>query len=60
MNRKAVPEDGIYRKAKCDDCEINEAEFARGNGVYYKEICGHCRVLEVMARPMTLRGLGND
>jgi len=28
----------------CDDCEINDAEFERGNGIYYHEICGHCRI----------------
>jgi len=34
----------------CDDCEINNAEYERGNGIYYHEICGHCRFLDVMSR----------
>jgi len=53
MNKPALPSNlfgGLVCIGLCDHCEINDATMIRGKGIYYEEVCGNCRLREVMSR----------
>ena len=45
MNKIALPDiRGRCIIGTCDICECNDAMMCKGNGIYYQEICGRCRI----------------